>query len=450
MSGPSKYSGVQSDHTSAPIGSGGYKTVSGADYSSNAKENGFVFSELPAGASQNPPDYAIISYSKEYDANRLLAEIELQEEFAPHLAPITFAVEISFGGKKYKTVYGFNAIKTELEDLNLFDANELVRTTYASLIEPYYPGTPPIVSDKEQREQLISKRLTAIKTDLEGQLAVLSTYDSSRDNLNQIDSVQRELQTTNQLISNWKEYWRVRERRDIIETIGFRVLMQRTAYNKNNGQTIPVSRILDYDTLNALLNAILDKGYVLRDIKPENLCLLVNDEEELYLGALDYDVKYVKQREYYKVEGDDRRTIGKMFMALMVCVVGIHRDPKFTNSTRVDILSKMGIIHDARRQDVNMDALRDICTVPEFQSRIMHYLVHDDKVFESIRREKEDMRPVLLANIIESEYIIPLLTDPNPAPVKRKGGKPTRKRKHKRKEKKTRRKRSLHNHNLAR
>ena len=447
MSGPSKYSGVQSDHTSAPIGSGGYKTVSGADYSSNANENGFVFSELPAGASRNPPDYAIISYSKEYDANRLLAEIELQEKFAPHLAPITFAVEISFGGKKYKTVYGFDAIKTELEDLNLFDATERIRTTYESLIKPYYPGTSPDVGEKEKKEL---NRLTAIKTDLEGQLVVLSTYDSSKDNLNQIDSIQRELQTTNQLISNWKEYWRVRERRDTIETIGFRVLMQRIAYNKNNGQTIPVSRILDYDTLNALLNAILDKGYVLRDIKPDNLCLLVNDKGELNLGALDYDVKYVKQREYYKVEGDDRRTIGKMFMALMVCVVGIHRDPKFTNSTRVDILSKMGIIHDALRQDVNMDALRDICTVPEFQSRIMHYLVHDDKVFESIRKSREAVRPVLLADIIKSEYIIPLLTDPNPAPVKRKGGKPTRKRKRKRKEKKTRRKRSLHNHNLAR
>jgi hypothetical protein len=110
----------------------------------------------------------------------------------------------------------------------------------------------------------------------------------------------------------------------------------------------------------------------------------------------------------------------------------------------------MGIIHDALRQDVNMDALRDICTVPEFQSRIMHYLVLDDNVFESIRRASVVMRPGLLANIIKSEYIIPLLTDPNPAPMKRKGGKSTRKRKRKRKEKNTRRKRSLYNHNLAR
>ena len=420
--------GVTSDNNSAFIGRGGYKEVRMAEYTNNANNDGFKYLDLQRlGASDNFADYVIISYDKKYDANRLLAEIELQEEFVPHLAPITFAVEISLDGSKYKTVYGFDDIKTELKKLYTFDANHRVGVAYRTYIEPVYSSSGSI--DSEYKRLLdLQASLTAIRLELISQFPNHDHVLYAATELN--------LQSINELVSRFDEYYKVRRERDSIQNISFRVLMQRTDYDRN-GRSIPVSFFLNYDTLNALLNALLDKGCVLDDLKIDNLCILNG-----HLGALDYDVKYVKKREYYKVEGP-RRTTGKLFMTLMVCLVSNH----LSDDTVIDIFNKMGIITQGAP---NMLALDGICLVPEFQERILHYLVPED-VRRVIHQNKPDVRHKLLADFIADNYIIPLLTDPNPAPVKKtKGGKSTRKRKRKRKEKKTRRKRSLHNHNLAR
>lgn len=422
---PTPFPGVTSDHTSAPIGSGGYKTVSGADYTSKANEDGFEFSKLP-GASQNPADYVIISYKK-YDAHRLLEEIELQEEFAPDLAPITFAVEIRLGVRKY-TVYGFDDIKTELKKLYIFDANHRVGVAYRTYIEPIYSSSVPI--DIEYKRLLdLQKSLTTERLKLISQFPTQDAVSYAK--------TESELQSTNESLSRFVEYYKVRHERDSIQNIGFRVLMQRTDYHDQNGRTIPVSSIINYDRLNVLFNALLDKGCVHGDIKIDNLCILNG-----HLGALDYDVKYVKRREYYKKEGP-RRTTGKQFMTLMVCLVSDH----LSDDTQMDIFNKMGIITQGAP---NMPALDGICLVPEFQERIIHYLVPDD-VRQVIHQSKPNIRHELLADFIADDYIIPLIPDPNPAPTKKtKGGKSTRKRKRKPKYKKTHRKRSFHNHNLAR
>lgn len=427
---PAPFRGVTSDHTSAPIGSGGYKTVSGADYTSKANEDGFEFLKLP-GAIQNPTKYVIISY-KNYDAHRLLEEIELQQEFAfDGLAPITFAVEIRLGVRKY-TVYGFDNIKTELKKLYISEANHRVEVAYRTYIEPVYSYSVPIDVEYKRlldlKESLTTKHLELI-SQFPNQDAVLITETESK------------LQSTNELLSRFVEYYKVRHERDSIQNIGFRVLMQRTDYDDRNGRTIPVSSIINYDRLNILFNALLDKGCVHGDIKIDNLCILNG-----HLGALDYDVKYVKRREYYKAEGP-RRTIGKQFMTLMVCLVSDH----LSDDMQMDIFNNMGIITQGAP---NEQALYEICLVPEFQSRIIHYLVPDDKRKEIRSSSQQDLhgRVILLADFIAEHYIIPLIPlIPDPAPTKKtKGGKSTGKRKRKPKYKKTRRKRSLHNHNLAR
>ena len=426
---PAPFRGVTSDDTSAPIGSGGYKTVSGADYTSKANEDGFEFSKLP-GASQNPSDYVIISYKK-YDAHRLLEEIELQEEFAlDGLAPKTFAVEIRLGVRKY-TVYGFDDIKAELKKLYISEANHRVGVAYRTYIEPIYSSSLPI--DIEYKRLLdLQKSLTTKRLELISQFPTQDAVSYAK--------TESELQSTNESLSRFVEYYKVRHERDSIQNIGFRVLMERTDYHDRNGRTIPVSSIINYDRLNVLFNALLDKGCVHGDIKIDNLCILNG-----HLGALDYDVKYVKRREYYKAEGP-RRTIGKQFMTLMVCLVSDH----LSDDTQMDIFNKMGIITQGAP---NMPVLDGICLVPEFQERILHYLVPEDELKTIIRKSQQGPqgRVELLADFIANRYIIPLIQDPNPAPTKKtKGGKSTRKRKRKPKYKKTHRKRSFHNHNLAR
>jgi hypothetical protein len=455
--------GVKAGKTSANIGNGGYKRVFAGDYTSNASsENGFEFSEIKKiipEASAWPADYVIISYSDKYKADRLLKEIQLQYKFTPDFAPKIFAVQIISAGKIYKTVYGFPNIVEELEKLDLQAANELLRYTYANSIKPEYPNTPPNVADVHDKIELtklidesaiISAKLAALTYNAVGkshpETTMLSrwsrlTPSPEEDYAAKIKNAEDELKKTGELISKWEKYWRVRHNRDRIEKMGFCVLMQRTDYNKRNGQTIPVSYLLDYDSLDKLLDAILNEGYVFLDIKPDNLTIL-NDQ----LGAIDYDCEYVIEDESYKDTDNRERTTGKQFMALMVCLVGFNRDPNFTYQTRFDILSKMGIIIlEDGIHILDEQVLTYICMVDKFRERILHYLVTDDE-YKRIEREQPEARLELLVKIIKEVYINPIILGRNKR--KKKGGKSKRKRKPK--YKKTRRKRSLRNHNLAR
>jgi len=232
--------------------------------------------------------------------------------------------------------------------------------------------------------------------------------------------------------------------------------MQRTGYFTvddrplSGPSTIPVSSILDYDSLNGLLDAILDKELVHLDLKYENLCVLKKssrrlNSRRLYLGALDYDLDYVKKRDYYAIKGHPGRTTGKQFMAMMVCLVSGHED--LSDAKIGVILSKMGFITDDVKPVVDKGILEKICQVPEFKERIVHYLVRKEDRIKVTTPEKT-------ALYISEKYIEPLI-DPNPAPRKKGGkskskSKSKSKRKRKPKSKKTRRKRSLVYHNLTR
>jgi hypothetical protein len=457
--------GVTADLKSAVIGKGGYKTVYLAEETSTAHIVGFKYSELRGlGGSDLFTDYVIVTFSPKYDAQRLLGELKLQDEFAiDGLAPIVFGLEIYMNGKKYTTVYGIEDIIAELEQLvvNLEKANQEVRDTYSKYIQPIYRSIPSI-GELEERIRLLDLRISHLlnspnKRSLESlRLKLVTTFPSipPKDEMETIEKeikmIEKDIERSKELRSGFKEFLEAVKVRDDIEHASFYVLMQRTGYFTvddrplSGPSTIPVSSILDYDSLNGLLDAILDKKLVHLDLKYENLCVLKKssrrlNSRRLYLGALDYDLDYVKKRDYYAIKGHPGRTTGKQFMAMMVCLVSGHED--LSDAKIGVILSKMGFITDDVKPVVDKGILEKICQVPEFKERIVHYLVH-----------KEDRKTVIssleVAHHIEEKYIEPLI-DPNPAPRK-KGGKIKSKSKRKPKSKKTRRKRSLVHHNLTR
>jgi len=454
--------GVIADLNSAVIGEGGYKTVYLAEQTSTAHIVGFKYLKLiELGGSDLFTDYVIVTFSPKYDAQRLLEELELQNEFAiDGLAPIVFALEIYIGGTKYTTVYGIDVIIAELEKLvvNLEKANEEVRGAFRKYIQPKY-GYIPSIDEIEKQIRLLDLRISHLlnspnKHRLESSLLKLVTafpsnqIEKMKQIENDIKMIEKDIERSKKLRSGFKEFLEAIKVRDDIEQASFNVLMQRTDYFTvdrrplSGPSTIPISAILNYKNLNALLYAILKKKLVLLDIKIENLCIING-----HLGGLDYDLAYVKEREYYADETHLRHTTGKQFMAMMVCLVGSHRE--LSNVTRVDILQKMGIITmDARGGLIpNITVLGNICDDRDFEERIVHYLVPKPIRGRIVATRRN------LVDFIANHRIKPLITHPRitvSKEGKRKGGKSTMKRKPKSKSKKTRRKRSLVHHNLAR
>jgi hypothetical protein len=454
--------GVTADLNSAVIGEGGYKTVYLAEETYIAHIVGFKYLKLiELGGSDLFTDYVIVTFSPKYDAQRLLEELELQNEFAiDGLAPIVFALEIYIGGTKYTTVYGIDFIIAELKKLldNLEKANEKVGDAFRTYIQPKY-GSIPSIDEIEKQIRLLDLRISHSLNSLNKhrlesrRLELVTAFPSipPKDEMETIEKgikmIEKDIERSKELRSGFKEFLEAVKVRDDIEHASFNVLMQRTDYFTvdrrplSGPSTIPISAILNYKNLNALLYAILKKKLVLLDIKIENLCIING-----HLGGLDYDLAYVKESEYYAHETHLEHITGKQFMAMMVCLVGSHRE--LSDYIRLDILQKMGIITmDARGHLIpNITVLGNICLDRDFEERIVHYLVP----------KKSRGRIVTIRNVVDfiaNHRIKPLITHPRTTvrkTVKRKGGKSATNRRPKPKPKKTRKKRSLVYHNLTR
>jgi len=235
----------------------------------------------------------------------------------------------------------------------------------------------------------------------------------------------------------------------------FLIAMERVNYEMTDGFAKTPSEVINahHNKLIHLINAVLEQGVILSDIKLQNLFVKCSelDNHSCQLGVIDLDKKFVADVTGWRflsiITGSIHKTLARQYMVLMVCYVGLNN--KLEASTRAKLLESVGLAVLSQTGEIvtfNVNALDKMLEHDDLKKQIKHYLGFNHDRTPDIAQGFND-------EYIKGELSRALVRDSSKSASSTSdsfgGGKARRKhkktRKRKPKSKKTRRKRSLLN-----